>query len=142
MDKMRNSNLTIRQDTIIAMPSPDQVRCISVREFDLKRIRKRISQIEQKRSYLSTWYPILFGVSVSFAVGIYPMKDIQGLSPWLIPVYSCISISTLILGIILVYLDRKFISQKKSDGEDITREMDDLLKMFNIHEEKNSNSIS
>jgi hypothetical protein len=117
----------------ISVPAPATERRMGVRCLDWERIKNRISEVDIKEpvSILQQAYFFLFAVAVTAGLSI---MIVLPLGPWITSVYSCVSVFSLVCGIIFVFLDRKFYSEKKSELKKIVMEMEIIEKTFSTQD--------
>ena len=116
--------------TAIAVPAPTTEMRLAIRRSDWSRIRRNLTRCKESRFNLSGAYWFLFGSAVSIGASIYPLQLTTGLPTWVIPLYACTTISTLVMGIILVLLNRNQDQQRQSHIEDVEFDMDQIERAF------------
>ncbi len=130
MERPSQTDGTLVRQQVISVPAQDQEKWIALREFDWKRIYNKVCKIERPFNYISVWYSILFGVSVSFGVSIIPLKYSQGLPPWVIPLYACICGFSFVMALTFVIINKKLSSHEGSNITAVKEDMERTEKYF------------
>jgi len=119
-----------RKETIYTA-SADYEERDAIRRADWARIKRNIEYLERnKPTKLSIWYSILFGVAGSFGVSIYPIAKTQGLPAWVAPLYGCVCFFSLLVGVILVFLEKRLKTSEKSEKDEILTDMTEIENGF------------
>jgi hypothetical protein len=118
------------QSTQISVPDPTTEDRVAIRRLDLARIRRNLGRCKEPEFNLSGAYWFLFGSAVSIGASIYPLQLTTGLPTWVIPLYACATASTLAMGIILIFLNRRQTQQRQSYIEDIEFDMNEIERTF------------
>src|SRR5882724_5117751 len=104
--------------TQIAVPAPTTEDRVAIRRLDWSRIRRNLLRCNEPQFSLSVWYSILFGFSASSFLSIAPIAVTKDLPVWVLPVYILTSLSSLFLGTVLVWLDKRLNRQRRSQIAD------------------------
>ncbi len=72
-------NFTLNQ--IIMVPSPQRERRMAIRYLDWLRLRRNIAQVRDSDTWLSKAYSVLFGISATSFLSIYPLTVLSDLPP-------------------------------------------------------------
>jgi len=134
MSKDVSSELKYTREEVISISTPDRERRMGVRCADWERIKSRISKVSRPIPWLSVAYSVLLGVFATSGLTIVTLTSTQGLSSWVVPVYACVCVSSLLLAIVLIILDRNIANKGKSDMLDIKSDMESIEKMFGVME--------
>lgn len=140
--KDTGQRLNLNSSEIIYVPSPDSRKRMAIRFTDWERIKRNISMLKENTSNLPVFYSILFGISGTSWLTIIPLYYSQGLSPWVIPLYTCIAIFSLICGSVFVWVDHFVNINKKSKIEYIESDIKDIEKVFQENNKLTEDSIS
>jgi len=124
------SSMQVDRSIKISIPSPEQDRMIAIRNFDWERIKGRVSQMSKKNVSLSVWYQSLFGSAITSGLSIWPVSITKDLPPWVISLYIIFTFGCLLMGGILVWLDRKLGLSTTTEAQNITSDMDKVESLF------------
>jgi uncharacterized membrane protein (DUF106 family) len=127
--KMSNQPLNINANQQISIPYSE--KRIDIRTIDWSRIKKYISQSEEKYIDFSIIYSILYGIAGSTGVTLMPLFSSNGLKSWLIPLYICVSVFSLVCAIIFTIVNSAIRRNKKEAKNNIRDEMEEIEKEFN-----------
>jgi hypothetical protein len=72
----------------------------------------------------------LFGFSASSFLSIAPIAVTKDLPAWVLPAYILTTFFTLVLGLLLVWLDKRLMQQRRSQIEDLDADMDEIERAF------------
>ena len=125
-----DNEINITRDMAITVPSGDSESCMAIRRYDWERINDRLLQLKDYNSKLPIVYSILFGVAASSGVTIIPLTSSEGLSPWVIPFYVCLSVFSLICACVFVYADKKNKTEAESNIQIILKDMQSLGDLY------------
>jgi hypothetical protein len=107
----------------------DEDRQIPIRRADWTHIRVSLSKIHDIRPSLSIAYSVCFAIAAAAGASIFPVSAARDLPAWVTPLYVCISISSVIIGGVLVWLDRRFggeIRNRVRELENDLREIEQI----------------
>src|SRR5687767_11195978 len=90
----------------ISVPVSDSERRYAIRKADWERLKRNLSECTDESSSLPVWYSILFGVSGSAGLSIFPIAITKDLSPWVTPLYVIIFIAAGVLAFALVGVEK------------------------------------
>ncbi len=134
MDENVSSEIKFTREERVSVPSPDSERRMAIRCADWDRIKHRLSQVSDPIPYLRVIYSVIYGIAASAGLTIIPLARTEGLLPWVIPLYSCISFFGFLCASIFVIVDRRIHSVRTSQLLDITKDMDDIEKAHKVGE--------
>jgi len=117
--------------TPITVPAPIPETRLAIRRSNWSRIRRNLARCKEPQFNLSGAYWFLFGSAVSIGATIYPLQLTTGLPTWVLPLYACTTVATLVMGIILVLLNRYQKQQRQFHIEDVEFDMDEIERAFN-----------
>lgn len=126
-------DLNWKREDHILLPSVDQEKRMAIRVLDWERLKRKLSTVDEPIQKIAVVYSILFGVSASSGLSIIPLFMSEGLPAWVIPLYGCVCIFSLISAFIFVGIDWKFRSKKKSDIQEINKDFEDIESLFNTN---------
>jgi hypothetical protein len=118
------------QNTQIAVPAPTTEARVAIRRLDWSRIRRNLLRCNEPPFSLSVWYSILFGFSASSFLSIAPIAVTKDLPVWVLPAYILATFFSLLLGTVLVWLDKRLNRQRRSQIEDLDADMDEIERTF------------
>ena len=118
------------QSTQIAVPAPATEARVAIRRLDWARIRRNLLRCNTPQPTLSVWYAIFFGFSASSFLSIAPIAVTKDLPAWVLPAYILTAFFSLVLGIVLVWLDRRLNQQRRSQIADLDADMDEIERTF------------
>jgi len=121
---MTNKPLNWKPDLAIAVPSDDHL--IAIHNSDWQRLRRHTTHIRPKAHNLSTCYSILFGVAASTGPSIIPIAISNELPPWVTPLYISAFITSLVLAIVLVFINGRLKRITTSQAEELANDMNDI----------------
>lgn len=104
--------------TSIAIPSEQKIDVIeqdemsTIRKGDWTRIKRLVNNIPKPSKFISIIYSILFGISGSAFLTLFPLSSSLNLKNWIIPLYIIIAIASLVLAIILVVIEKNLGKMK------------------------------
>jgi len=114
----------------ISIPSPDLERRIAIRYIDWSRCKRKIMRIKAPIPRLHLVYSGLFGISASSVLSIITHSGSENISPWILPLYSCIFFFSLVCAIVFVIVDLKLRERRKSDLEELSEDMNEIESTF------------
>ena len=123
-------SLNWRRDESIDLPIPESEGRLAIRHQDWRRLKTRIQCVENRGANLPIIYSILFGVSGSAGLSIIPLQATKDLPAWVVPLYVCIFIFSLICGLVFVFVERGLKSTRRTDKEAIIDEMVEIEGTF------------
>jgi hypothetical protein len=115
-----------RKERII-LPMESSETKISVRLKDLERLKRCLGKNENQKINLSIVYSILYGISGSSGLSLIPFMFAATPSPWVIPLYICICIFSLIAALGINLIDTKMLKRKDENNNDSIKEIDDII---------------
>jgi hypothetical protein len=118
------------QSTPIAVPTPTTEARVAIRRLDWSRIRRNLLRCNEPQLSLSVWYSIWFGFSASSSLSIAPIAVTKDLPVWVLPAYILTTLFSLLLGIVLVWLDKRLNRQRRSQIIDLDTDMDEIERTF------------
>src|SRR5262245_52879978 len=106
--------LNWNQTTPIAVPTPLTEARVAIRRLDWSRIRRNLLRCAEPQLSLSVWYSLCFGFSASSFLSIAPIAVTKDLPARVLPAYISATLFAFILGIVLVWLDKRLKQQRRS----------------------------
>ena len=122
--------------TSISLPTKQKIDVIeqdemfTIRKSDWKRIKRLVNNIPKPSKFISTIYSILFGVSGSALLTLIPLKTLSNLDGWVIPLYIITTIASLLLAIILLITEKKFLKNENGSVKDINTEFSEIESLY------------
>jgi hypothetical protein len=116
--------------TQISVPTPGTETRLAIRRPDWSRIRRNLARCKESQFNLSGAYWFLFGSAVSIGATIYPLQLTTGLPVWVMPLYISATVFTLVLGVVLVFVNKYQIQQRQFYIEDVEADMDEIERAF------------
>ena len=132
---LAENEISINRSFSIAVPSEDSDVCMAIRRLDWERINKRLSVVKKSKSKLPIIYSIFFGIAASFGVSIIPLASSEGLPAWVIPLYICVFIFSLITAFVFVYVDNKNKTNEDQNIQYILEDMESVKKLCSPQKE-------
>lgn len=123
--------LTYTRNDSIALPQSAAENRFAIRMSDWQRLGRYVASCKKEmQPNLSGWYFLCFGVSGSAFLSIVPLAVATGLPAWVVPVYICVAIATLVLALVLVGIS-KWLHQQRTDRlEELRKEMSEIESGF------------
>jgi len=118
------------REEAIALPAPEKEGRLAIRRSDWQRIKRCIRRGEQPLSNLPTWYSVCFSVAASAAVSIIPIAAASGLPAWVTPSYVVVTVGAVVLGIVLVLIERRLASNRATAMTELREDIDEIEKSF------------
>jgi hypothetical protein len=127
----KKSEITIKRDETIAIPSAEQEKRIGIRYQDWERCKRKIKKLRQQVPRFHLIYSFSFGVSASAASSLITSLAQGASSPsWITFLYAALFATSLIIGILFVFVDRTFRAKRQSEIDDLIEEMEIIEKTF------------
>lgn len=123
------------RDESIAVPSPDSEGRMAIRCSDWARIKRKLSDILKPPSRLQIVYSILFGVAGSSALSIIPLAIAKNLPAWVLPLYICVFLFSLVGGSVFVYVEKENLKKRRADIKEIETDMNEIESVFELERE-------
>lgn len=120
----------MQRQTEISLPSTHAERRIAIRIADWKSIRQSVSELDSPFPRLEVAFSILFAISATAGVSVVPISYSQGLPWWVTPFFGVVFLSTLLTGLVCVFLDRRLGKRRKGLAESLCVRMDEIEKAF------------
>jgi hypothetical protein len=119
----------------VIVPGPGDL--MGIRRTDWVRIRRRVRDLTGRTKgvpRLDVIYSILFGVSGTAALSIYPISLTVSLTqnapPWIVPLYWIVTIFSLAGAILCVALDRGLSKARDDQATEIDQDMEEIERPF------------
>jgi hypothetical protein len=115
----------------IPLPSDEAEKYVVINIRDVRRLRKRIEQeLSPRREIISTAYFALFGAALATGASVPPLLIANGLPSWISSIFIVSASSFLILGLILVLIDRTLRKSRGKATSEIAQEMRDIEESY------------
>jgi hypothetical protein len=127
MNSSREEYLNWTSKRRISLPteSADEYMAIPIREY--QRLQKRITdELKPKTTGLSSAYFALFGAAVAIGVAIPPLMGSSRLPSWIVPTFIVSASACLVLGLVLLTIDR-ILARGRRDA--VTQIVDEMLEI-------------
>ena len=118
--------------TKISIPSQQKIDIIekdemfTIRKCDWKRIKRLVNNIPKPSQSLSITYSILFGIGGTTLLTLIPLKNLSDLDGWVIPLYTIVTISSVLMAIILLLIEKKVLKEENKSVKDINVEFSEI----------------
>ena len=86
----------------------DDDRHLVLRRTDWSHLKGSLGKLQEARPNLSVWYAVAFAAAAVASASILPVSSARDLPLWVTPLYVCVSLSCVIIGTVLVWLDKRF----------------------------------
>ncbi len=120
----------------IALPSCESR--LGINRSDWNRIKRLISNRPRNKYHLNVWSSVLYGISGSAGLSIIPIYFSSNLPSWVIPLYVCICIFTLLMAVILTILNKRINKEAIEYDDLIIKDMGEVESTLEITENKSS----
>lgn len=124
-----------KQSFKIDLQSSEAERRLGIRRVDWLRIKTSVSKVKTPLPHLSFWYSALIGVAVSSGLSIIPLCHTTGLPAWVVPLYACITASSLIMASVFYWLERELHRYRNTQVDGVVQDMVELEKHFFVEVE-------
>ncbi len=109
------------------IPVPSDEKYMLVRTHDFQRLRKRVAEeLSPRHENIPAAYFTLFGAAVATGVSVPPLLRAHGLPSWIASIFIVSAGAFLVLGLILVFLDRTLKNGQKQVAAEVAQEMLEL----------------
>ena len=130
MTEPASDKLNWAREEPIALPAPEKEGRLAIRRSDWERIKRCLKRGQQPLPSLPTWYSVCFSVAGSAGVSIIPIATSSGLPAWVSPLYVVVTLAALVLGSILVVIDKRLVSNRSSSLNDLQEDVEEIEKSF------------
>ena len=86
----------------------DEDQQMTLRRSDWLHLKGSLSKLHEARPNLSVWYAVCFAIAAAAGASIYPVAVAANLPPWVAPLYVCVTLSCIIIGATLAWLERRY----------------------------------
>jgi len=115
----------------VLVPPDDMEGRFGIRIADWKRIRQCASEAAgSPRGWLLMGASALFGIGASTLLSLIPLAGTPGSDPWVIPLYICVGVFSLLTAIVFTALDCQERKREKRWSERLKEDMADVESMF------------
>ena len=104
----------------------DDDRDLVLRRSDWSHLKGSLGKLQDARPNLSVWYAVAFAAAVVAGASIVPVSSAKDLPLWVTPLYVCVSLSCVIIGAVLVWLDKRFGQEIRSRIRDIEADIREI----------------
>jgi hypothetical protein len=119
-----------RSDSVVLPQSEAEVR-FAIRRSDWGRLKRCITICKSDAApNLSGWYFFCFGIGGSTGVSILPLLTATGLAPWIVPAYCCMTGAAILLGLVLVAVNKYLNKKRGSRLDELEIDMGDIERGF------------
>lgn len=131
MDEGSNETIiNIDRPQRIDLPSAEHEARIAIRHIDWSRIKRKVNNMQDPTPRLHLFYSSLFGFSGSSALSSIIISQSEGLLPWVLPLFQCISFFSFISGGAIYLLDRKNREERISEMDECIQDMNEVESTF------------
>ena len=107
MSRLKQNVIRYTQEETIAVPSREKEEKLAIRRLDWNRIKRSLNNIPSETTNIyQIVYSILFTLAGSAGLSIYPIYSNPEASPWLFPLYVCVTLFSLGVAIVFCYLTK------------------------------------
>lgn len=131
MDEGSNETIiNIDRPQRIDLPSAEHETRIAIRYIDWSRIKRKVKDMQDPTPRLHLIYSSLFGFSGSSTLSCIIISQSEGLLPWVLPLFICISVFSFISGGAIYLLDRKNREERISEMDECIQDMNEVESTF------------
>ena len=97
----------------------DDEKNMTLRRADWAHLKASLSKLHDTRPNLSVWYAVSFATAAAAGASIYPVSVSANLPPWVAPLYVCVTLSCVIVGATMAWLERRYGHEMRQRLRDI-----------------------
>jgi hypothetical protein len=111
---------------VIHTAEADEDRQLPIRRADWNHIRVSLGKIHEVRPSLGIAYSVCFAIGAAAGASIFAVSATRDLPSWVTPLYVCITLSCVIIGGVLVWLDRRFGGEIRTRVRDLENDLREI----------------
>jgi hypothetical protein len=104
----------------------DDDRHLVLRRTDWSHLKGSLAKLQDARPNLGIWYAVCFAIAAAAGASIFPVAAAHDLPLWVTPLYVCVTLSCLIIGTVLVWLDKRFGQEIRSRIREIDADIREI----------------
>lgn len=108
----------------------EQDEMFTIRKCDWKRIKRLVNEIPKPSKFISITYSGLFGIAGSAFLTLLPLSNSSNLNSWIIPSYIITGGSSLLLAIILLFIEKILLKNESKAVKNINIEFDEIESLY------------
>ena len=104
----------------------EEDRQLPIRRADWTHIKISLGKIHEVRPNLSIAYSVCYAIGLAAGASIFPLAAARDLPSWVTPLYVCVTLSCMIIGSVLVWLDRRFGGEIRTRVRDLENDLREI----------------
>jgi len=104
----------------------DEDRQLPIRRADWTHLKISLGKIHEVRPNLSIPYSVCFAIGAAAGASIFPVSVTKDLPNWVTPLYVCVTLSCLMIGGVLVWLDKRFGGEIRTRVRELENDMREI----------------
>lgn len=104
----------------------EQEKPLAVRRSDWAHLKVSLAKLQEARPKLTVGYAVCFAIAAASVPPIFLVSASSNLPPWVAPLYVCATLSAVIIGAILAWLERRYGQEIRNRLRDIDVDLQEI----------------